>query len=432
MAIACVVPGISVWLYRTRFRQVFTHLVGGRDPSAEAPLLLANGDDSEAGLHPQSSGPAKQSLGARVTTWVLGDDAKEWVARDRSRTGTLMRHFGMFFDVYEDKAAWFFIVELAFSVFVSAIAGAHESLGCSPLAWLMAAAYLLLTLLMVALRPHIAPLDRLLYAALAMVQAAAATFAAASIELGAAHGYDSEQATSARDAAGFFISAVSMSAGAAGLYELAKVVYQQVLTVRRDRARRAAEAADANNPALLLASPQHADSDAMEALELMDMAAPPVAMDDATVPPAPPPRTVQDAQPPRRMALPAAPASPRPVVVAAAEYLNGPAYSPKGEDDDDDDGGDGGLDDLLGEVDHAALARLQKAFGAAAPPPGRGSPAPGEARPPPTPRQQQQQEEEKLGGGGGLCGSGSATDSNNEPPSAVAEEDDLDVLLNGL
>ena len=203
-----------------------------------------------------------QAVEKRMDAMVL-TIGREWTARDASRTHDLLRAYGMFFDVYRGKAPWFYVAELSFAVVANALVGLKASTGCEALGWMMAALFVAQAAVLIVLRPHAVRLDRVLYAMLAVAQAAAAVFGAVANALASAHGEDAASTVRARTAGLFFLSAVGMSAGLVACYEIGKVVYQQWQVRRRERRDAAAAgagaaetASDALNARLLLEAPE--------------------------------------------------------------------------------------------------------------------------------------------------------------------------------
>jgi hypothetical protein len=286
--VMCVaVPVLLACAFRLRFRRLFVWSIAGEGTDAGGPA-------AGPGRPVTASRLVKKQLSRRVDALVLVED-KEWCAApsafmadaaetDAERTHTLLRHFGMFFDVYRGKAPWFLTVELFFVVATSIASGLHKATGCSALAWTLAVLYSALAVAFAVIRPHAVRLDRVLYGLLSFAQAAA-VLGAAAIELTNAHGGDSTHATRARTGASFFLSAVSMSAGAVGVYELGKVMYQQV-KAHRAKQRATQRAADGTRDAPPLEAGL-LDMDRLEALELeRDAAFPPDVERSAAAPPA--------------------------------------------------------------------------------------------------------------------------------------------------
>jgi hypothetical protein len=252
--VAVIVPAACLGGFRAFFHRHFAWTVNGVE--VDDPVFAKNSAGSTlpaastASGTDQAAGHGRRGLvttgdllttavTSRMTAMLLTED-REWLSRDRGKTAFQMRRFGMFFDVYRGRAPWFFVVELGFAVFVSFLTGLHEAFGCSPIAWTAAAGYVLLTATYVVLRPHAASLDRVIYTSLAFTQACASVLVAAVVELSKAKGRDDPATLRTREAGSFFLSAISMSAAAAGLYELFKVVYQQWLVHHRERRRREA------------------------------------------------------------------------------------------------------------------------------------------------------------------------------------------------
>jgi hypothetical protein len=134
-----------------------------------------------------------------------------------------LRRFGVLFDPYDDRYAWFLAVELGYNVLQGIACGLQMSLGCVWSAWLSAGLAIVFFLLIALLQPHGRRLDVALQALLAFLQALGAVLASAATNVD-----NDDLAQALSDAAEDVVSAASMAATLLGVYEMAKAVYEQV------------------------------------------------------------------------------------------------------------------------------------------------------------------------------------------------------------
>jgi hypothetical protein len=141
-----------------------------------------------------------------------------------------LRRFGVLFDPYDDRYAWFLAVELGYNVVQGVACGLQMSIGCMWSAWLSAGLAIVFFLLIALLQPHGRRLDVALQALLAFLQAMGAVLASAATNVD-----NDDLAQVLSDAAEQVVSAASMTATLLGVYEMAKAVYEQVEKRRRRR-----------------------------------------------------------------------------------------------------------------------------------------------------------------------------------------------------
>jgi hypothetical protein len=186
---------------------------------------------------------------------------------------TELRRFGVLFDPYDERCAWFLAVELGYNVLQGIACGLQMTLGCGWSAWLVAGLSIVFFFSIVVLQPHGRRLDVALQALLAFLQALGAVLA--SVAIGTE---DNALALALFDAAEDTVSAASIAATILGVYEVLKAIYEQL--AKRQRKLRATGAVTARAPACVALLSESIATD-----ELLPAPVPPPKS------PSPPPRT---------------------------------------------------------------------------------------------------------------------------------------------
>jgi hypothetical protein len=195
-----------------------------------------------------SQGPRPGVRWRRIFSWLLrspgdwGPSAATVTAagQDPGAATVNIRRFGVLFDPYGPRHAWFLAVEVGYLVVSGVASGLAAAAGCLAAAWagaFLTAAY---AAALVTMRPHSSHVDVVLQCTLAVLQAAGSLLAATATTVN-----DQDVASALESLANAAVTASAMGAIVIAIYELVKAIYQQVTRrVRGIRARSLAAEAE--------------------------------------------------------------------------------------------------------------------------------------------------------------------------------------------
>jgi hypothetical protein len=176
LLLSCLLVATGTAAYVRQFSSTFTFRRQVPTQRNGQFLRLVSWLMSEKGEWVPACAKAATASVQQNTTTALNETADE-----PKLDTTELRRFGVLFDPYDERFAWFLAVEMGYNVLQGIACGLQMTLGCAWSAWLVAALSIVFFLSITVLQPHGRRLDVALQALLAFLQALGAVLASVAI-----------------------------------------------------------------------------------------------------------------------------------------------------------------------------------------------------------------------------------------------------------